>query len=108
MAELEIVELYLQYGAHVTTTDIGGGTALSYAIQYGACQHSQAVDTQDITRTGTAPNTHSSSYDSPHLRSHLVTEPSQTRLLLTKKLLFFPHFIKNMKIYYPKKLGFLK
>ena len=33
--KLEIVELYLQYGAHVTTTDIGGGTALSYAIQYG-------------------------------------------------------------------------
>ena len=33
--ELEIVELYLQYGAHVMTTDIFGGTALFYAIKYG-------------------------------------------------------------------------
>ena len=33
--KLEIVELYLQYGARVTTTDIDGDTALSYAIQYG-------------------------------------------------------------------------
>ena len=33
--KLETVELYLQYGAHVTTTDVDGGTALSYAIQYG-------------------------------------------------------------------------
>ena len=33
--KLEIVELYLQYGAHVTTTDIDGGTVLSYAIQSG-------------------------------------------------------------------------
>ena len=33
--DLETVELYLQYGAHVTTTDIYGGTALSHAIQRG-------------------------------------------------------------------------
>ena len=33
--ELEIVELYLKYGVHVTTPDINGSTALSIAIQYG-------------------------------------------------------------------------
>ena len=33
--DLETVELYLQYGAHVTTTDMFGDTALSYAIQRG-------------------------------------------------------------------------
>ena len=67
--KLEIVELYLKYGAHVTTPDIGGGTALSYAISKGTYQDSQAVDTQDIARTETAPNSHTSSHDS-HTSSH--------------------------------------
>ena len=64
--DLETVELYLQYGAHVTTTDIDGGTALSYAIQYGHTNIAKLLTLQEMEQHPTP---------TPH---HMIATPQAT------------------------------